>query len=104
MLNWTTGPANLAHAAKVTGLTHVVTSKAFIDRVQVEVAGTKFLFLEELRGSIGKLELLRRLVAVRFFGGWTKSRLLKPLPERPAQARAWCCSPAAARRRRRRCR
>ena len=33
-LNWTTGPANLAHAAKLMGLTHVVTSKAFIDRTR----------------------------------------------------------------------
>ena len=39
VLNWTTGPANLAHAAKLMGLTHVVTSKAFIDRTQVEVPG-----------------------------------------------------------------
>ena len=29
ILNWTTGPNNLAHAAKLMGLTHVVTSKAF---------------------------------------------------------------------------
>ena len=39
VLNWTTGPANLAHAAKTMGLQHVVTSKAFIDRVGVQVAG-----------------------------------------------------------------
>src|SRR5262249_30606110 len=26
ILNWTTGPANLAHAAKITDLTHVLTS------------------------------------------------------------------------------
>ena len=76
LLNWTTGPGNLAHAAKVTGLTHVVTSKAFIDRTQVEVAGTKYLFLEEVRAGIGKLELLRRLLTVRWFPGATKGRLL----------------------------
>src|SRR4029079_12111105 len=28
VLNWTTGPANLAHAVRITGLTHIVTSKA----------------------------------------------------------------------------
>ena len=87
VLNWTTGPANLAHAARLTGLTHVVTSKAFIDRTQVEVAGTKYLFLEEVRAGIGKLELLRRLLAVRLFPGWAKARLLSdanPDPHAPA--------------------
>ncbi|HEY3788290.1 MAG TPA: 1-acyl-sn-glycerol-3-phosphate acyltransferase, partial [Urbifossiella sp.] len=29
LLNWTTGPANLAHAAKIMNLTHVISSKAF---------------------------------------------------------------------------
>jgi long-chain-fatty-acid--[acyl-carrier-protein] ligase len=83
LLNWTTGPANLAHAVRIAGLTHVVTSRAFVDRVRVEVPGATFLFLEELRGGIGKLELFRRLIAVRFFGGLTKTRLLKPLARDP---------------------
>ena len=76
LLNWTTGPGNLSHAAEIIGLTHVVTSKAFIDRTQVEVPGTKYLFLEDVRADIGKLELLRRLLSVRLFPGWTKARLL----------------------------
>lgn len=87
VLNWTTGPGNLAHAAKLTGLTHVVTSKAFIDRTQVEVAGTQYLFLEELRAGMGKLELLRRLLTVRWFPGRAKSLLLSdanPDPHAPA--------------------
>ena len=76
LLNWTTGPVNLAHAAKVMSLTHVVTSKAFIDRTQVEVPGTKYVFLEEVRGGMGKFELLRRLLAVRWFPGRARARLL----------------------------
>ena len=32
LLNWTTGPANLAHAAQLMGLTHVITSRGFLDR------------------------------------------------------------------------
>jgi long-chain-fatty-acid--[acyl-carrier-protein] ligase len=76
LLNWTTGPGNLAHAAKVMGLTHVVTSKAFIDRTQVEVPGTKYLFLEDVRAGIGKFELLRRLLGVRWFPSRTRARLL----------------------------
>ncbi|HEY1188926.1 MAG TPA: AMP-binding protein [Gemmata sp.] len=83
MLNWTTGPGNLAHAAKLMGLTHVVTSKAFVDRTRVEVPGTQYLFLEDVRASLGKLGLLRRLLATRYFGGWTVSSLLKRLPSDP---------------------
>jgi long-chain-fatty-acid--[acyl-carrier-protein] ligase len=87
VLNWTTGPANLAHAAQVMKLSHVVTSKAFIDRVQVEVPGTKFIFLEEVRAGMGKFELLRILIGVRLFGGSVKKRILKGLsndPRKPA--------------------
>src|SRR5439155_5157365 len=65
LLNWTTGPANLAHAAKVTGLTHVLTSGAFIDRTGITVEKTEYLFLEDLQETIGKLEQLRTLLAVR---------------------------------------
>ena len=87
LLNWTTGPANLTHAAKIMGLTHVVTSKAFIDRVQVQVPGTQFLFLEDVKANLGKVSLLRRLLAVRFFPNATKNRLLGRLsndPDAPA--------------------
>ncbi|MDB5308910.1 MAG: hypothetical protein JWO38_3112 [Gemmataceae bacterium] len=83
LLNWTTGPANLAHAAKVMGLTHVVTSKAFIDRVQVAVPGAQFLFLEDVRAGLGKLGLFRRLMAVRLFPGRTRKRLLGRVPADP---------------------
>ena len=76
VLNWTTGPGNLAHATQIMGLTHVVTSKAFIDRTEVEVPGTKYLFLEDIRAGMGKLELLRTLLAVRWLSGWTKARLV----------------------------
>jgi long-chain-fatty-acid--[acyl-carrier-protein] ligase len=87
LLNWTTGPANLAHAAKIMNLTHVVTSKAFVDRVQVEVPGTQYLFLEDVRANLGKIALLRRLLAVRLFPGTARSRLLDRLnPDANASA------------------
>lgn len=66
-LNWTTGPAHMAHAVNITGLTRVVTSKRFIDRTRLEVPGAEFVFLEEIREGVGKLELLRRLLAIRYF-------------------------------------
>jgi long-chain-fatty-acid--[acyl-carrier-protein] ligase len=87
VLNWTTGPANLGHAVKVAGLAHVVTSKAFVDRVQVEVPGAQFLYLEDLRAGVGFFEKLRRLAAVRYFGGPARRSMLSGLerdPNRPA--------------------
>jgi long-chain-fatty-acid--[acyl-carrier-protein] ligase len=38
------GPANLAHAAKLLSLTHVVTSRAFVDRTAITVEGTEYLY------------------------------------------------------------
>src|SRR5262249_21341323 len=62
VLNWTTGPANLAHAARVMNLTHVVTSRAFLNRSGVKVEGVETIPLEDLRKSVGRLELLRTLL------------------------------------------
>ena len=49
MLNWTTGPANLAHAVETLGIRRVVTSRRLIDRLGIEVAGAEYVFLEDLR-------------------------------------------------------
>jgi long-chain-fatty-acid--[acyl-carrier-protein] ligase len=84
VLNWTTGPANLAHAARTTGLTHVVTSRAFADRAGVVVDGTAYLFLEELRQSLGKFELLRTLLRVRWFRGGVRRAVPPVSPDQPA--------------------
>ena len=65
VLNWTTGPANLAHAANTMDLKHVITSKVFVDRVGIQVAETEYLYMGELRQEIGKFEMLRTLLALR---------------------------------------
>lgn len=83
ILNWTTGPAHLAHAAKLMKLSHVVTSKTFIDRTGVEVGGVQYVFLEDLRKSVGKLELLRLLLTVRFFPGQIRNRVPHVDPHEP---------------------
>jgi long-chain-fatty-acid--[acyl-carrier-protein] ligase len=87
VLNWTTGPANLEHAAKVAQFTHVITSKTFVDRVQVMVPGVEHIYLEDIRGGIGKFELLRRMLGARWFAGGFQKRLLSGLdrdPNKPA--------------------
>lgn len=77
VLNWTTGPGNLAHAAKTMGLSHVVTSHRFVDRTGVSVEGAEFMFLEDVKKGMGKLELLLTLLRVRILGG----AILSGLPD-----------------------
>jgi long-chain-fatty-acid--[acyl-carrier-protein] ligase len=84
VLNWTTGPANLAHAARVMGLTHVVTSRAFIDRTGIEVEGTEYLYLERLRKEMSKFELLRTLLTVRWLPGRVARHVPQRSPDQPA--------------------
>jgi long-chain-fatty-acid--[acyl-carrier-protein] ligase len=84
VLNWTTGTANLAHAAQVMQLTHVVTSKVFADRTGVTVEGTEFLFLEDLKANVGKMELIRTLLKVRWLPGSIKRLLPSISPDQPA--------------------
>jgi long-chain-fatty-acid--[acyl-carrier-protein] ligase len=84
ILNWTTGPANLAHAAKLMNLTHVVSSRAFIDRTAVTVEGTQYLHLEEIRKGMGKLEQLWTLLSVRLRPGGVLNRIPNVAPDSPA--------------------
>ncbi len=76
ILNWTTGPGNLEHAVKLTGLKRVVTSKTFIDRTQIEVPGVEFVFLEDIKKGVGKLELLGKLLQFRWLPGAAKKAAL----------------------------
>ncbi len=66
-LNWTTGPSNLEHAVSLMRVQKVITSKRFIDRTQIAVPGAEFVFLEDIRASMGKLELLRRMLTLRYW-------------------------------------
>ena len=65
ILNWTTGSNNLAHAVRLMTLSRVVTSHTFIDRVEIEIAGVQYVYLEDLHKAVGGLELLRTLLQVR---------------------------------------
>jgi acyl-CoA synthetase (AMP-forming)/AMP-acid ligase II/1-acyl-sn-glycerol-3-phosphate acyltransferase/acyl carrier protein len=76
LLNWTTGPVHLDHAAKVMGIQRVITSRKFIDRAGVKINGVEYVFLEDLRQGIGKFEALATLLGIRFF----REKLLASLP------------------------
>ena len=63
MMNWTTGPANLAHGVAVTETKHIVTSQKMIDRLGIEVQGADYVFLEDIKTGIKKTEALSVLLA-----------------------------------------
>jgi long-chain-fatty-acid--[acyl-carrier-protein] ligase len=84
VLNWTTGPANLAHAARTMGLTHVVTSRQFLDRSGVTLEGVQYLLLEEVGKGIGTWEKLRTLLGVRWRPGAVRAHLPRVPSDQPA--------------------
>jgi long-chain-fatty-acid--[acyl-carrier-protein] ligase len=84
LLNWTTGPVNLNHAAKVMGLKRVVTSRKFIDRIGLKIEGVDYFYLEDLRAGIGKVEALGALLSVRFRPGAILASVPKTDPDQPA--------------------
>jgi long-chain-fatty-acid--[acyl-carrier-protein] ligase len=81
LLNWTTGPVNLDHAAKVMRIARVVTSRKFIDRIGVKIEGVEYVFLEDIRKGIGKVEALTTLLRIRFLSGGVLASLPSIKPE-----------------------
>ncbi len=84
LMNWTTGPSNLAHAARVMGLSQIITSRRFIDRMGITVEGAKYVFVEDIRAGIGAMEKLMALLRVRFRGGSVLAATPRPSPDAPA--------------------
>jgi acyl-CoA synthetase (AMP-forming)/AMP-acid ligase II/1-acyl-sn-glycerol-3-phosphate acyltransferase/acyl carrier protein len=84
LLNWTTGPVNLNHAAKVMDLKRVITSQKFIDRIDVKIEGTEYFFLEDLRKDIGKFEAVTMLLRTRLFPSAVLAGLPKIDPDQNA--------------------
>lgn len=84
MLNWTTGPAGLRHATEKLEVSHVVTSKRFMDRLGVEIDGVEMFYLEDVREGISTWEKLRTLIATYIASGSFLSHLPQPNPDDPA--------------------
>ncbi|MBU6221802.1 MAG: AMP-binding protein [Planctomycetes bacterium] len=65
MMNWTTGPANLAHGIRVTDTRRILTSQKLVDRLGIEVEGADYVFLEEVKRGIGRVEAATTMLAAR---------------------------------------
>ncbi len=84
MMNWTTGPSNLAHGVKVTGTQRIITSKKLVDRLGIEVPGAPYEYLETIRESIGKGEQVSTLLGTILNSGAILRGLPKQDPDEPA--------------------
>jgi len=84
MMNWTTGPANLAHAVEKLDIRYVVTSRKLVDRLGIQIQGAEYLFLEDLKSQIGKLEAAAALLATYLLPRRQLARLPRVEPDDPA--------------------
>ena len=84
LMNWTTGPSNLAHAARTMDLSHIVTSRRFIDRMNIGVEGADYVFVEDLRRGIGRVEKLLALMRATLAPGSILQAAPNPGPDSPA--------------------
>ncbi len=79
MINWTTGSKNLNHVSEITGISKVITSGNFLDKLIQADFGTledKFVFLEDLkRDKMGLGEKISAMLQARK----KSSQLLKSL-------------------------
>ncbi len=71
MLNYSHGAATMLTCCQLAGLTHIVTSRAFLERAKLKLdplreAGIQFLHLEDLRAKISLPEKLTASLRVRF--------------------------------------
>ena len=95
MLNWTTGPANLAHALQTLAVRHVVTSRKLLDRLGIQMPGVERIFLRTCAGGWAKR---------RPCGPWRPPTCCPAVssntcPGGTPTTRPWCCSPRARRKR-----
>ena len=84
MMNWTTGPSNLAHGVKVTGTRRIITAKKLVDRLGIEVPGADYEYLETIRGGIGKGEQVSTLLGTMLNSAGILRGLPRQDPDEPA--------------------
>lgn len=84
MMNWTTGPTNLAHGVRATGTKRIITSQKLIDRLGIDVPGAEYEYLETLRSGIGKGEQVATLLGTVLNPAGILRSLPRQDPDEPA--------------------
>ncbi|WP_288588125.1 acyl-[ACP]--phospholipid O-acyltransferase [uncultured Methylobacterium sp.] len=83
MINFTAGPANILSACKAAEVETIVTSRAFVQKGRLDALletlsqSLKIVYLEDVRGRVGRLDKLRGLI------GWRQA-IHPRKPEDPA--------------------
>jgi acyl-[acyl-carrier-protein]-phospholipid O-acyltransferase / long-chain-fatty-acid--[acyl-carrier-protein] ligase len=85
ILNFSTGPATMLSCAQLAGLKQIITSRVFLERARLKVdeltaAGIQFIYLEDMRASIGRVEKISSLLRMTF----NPSSLAKRQPGTPS--------------------
>jgi len=74
-LNYTAGPEAVTSAARQCGLTHVLTSRRFLDRVKLDLPGVTLIHGEDARAQISGLQKLTAFLLTILLPGWLLERL-----------------------------
>jgi acyl-[acyl-carrier-protein]-phospholipid O-acyltransferase / long-chain-fatty-acid--[acyl-carrier-protein] ligase len=79
ILNFSSGIATMLGCAQLAGLTHVITSRAFLDRAKLDLApftaaGLRLVYLEDVRQTIGRATKIGALVRHMMAPGRSLSR------------------------------
>lgn len=84
LLNWTTGPGNLAHAVRTMQVRRVITSRRFVDRLGVAIESVEYVYLEDLRAEVARVEAVATLLRCWLAPGGLLRGLPRPEPDDPA--------------------
>jgi acyl-CoA synthetase (AMP-forming)/AMP-acid ligase II/1-acyl-sn-glycerol-3-phosphate acyltransferase/acyl carrier protein len=68
MLNWTVGAGHMSHCLKTAGVTHIITARALMDKLQgqgidLSALDAEWLYVEDLRKGITLAEKISALIA-----------------------------------------
>lgn len=74
-LNYTTPAATIRSCAERAGITHIITARAFLERIPIEVPGTP-IFLEDIRGTVTGKDKILAMVTAAFAPIWWIERSL----------------------------
>jgi len=78
-LNYTTPAATIRSCAERCGITHVITARAFLERIPIEVPGTP-IFLEDIRAKVTGKDKVGAMVAALLAPIWLIEWFLGTIP------------------------
>ncbi len=73
-LNYTASRESVLSAVKQCDLRHVISAKAFRDKIQLDLPGVEWIHLEDLAAQIGKLRKTLTYLSVLVLPGWVMDR------------------------------